>query len=87
LQQCPELGLVKPENTEVSMIRKIVFRTSHSLQILIIEPIHICVRIPRITRSPIHVSPVHLPEIRDDINVVFRDVGSNIVIQEIGLEN
>ena len=35
----------------------------HALEILIIEPIDVCMRIPRITRPTIDLPAIHDPEI------------------------
>jgi hypothetical protein len=63
LEECPELRVPKPKEANVSRIVEGVLGASHALEILIIEPIHVCMRIPRIPRPTIYLSAIHDPEI------------------------
>lgn len=75
LKKRPKLGLLKPEKPKVSMIGEGMLGAADTLEIHIVEPVHVCVRISRITRSAIHFTSVHLPEIGHNIDVIFRDIG------------
>lgn len=86
LKEGSELGLLKPEQPKISMVCATVLRAPNSLQIFVIQPIHICVSVPRIARTAIHIASFHRPEIRHDINVVFGNVSGDIVIQKIGIQ-
>ena len=63
LEERPELRLPKPKEPNVSRIAEGMLRASHALEILIIEPIDVRMRIPRIPRSTIDLSAIHDPEI------------------------
>jgi hypothetical protein len=63
LKQSPELVLLKPQEPNISRIVAGVLRASNPLKILIVEPIHIRVGIPRVPSSAIDLPPVHDPEI------------------------
>jgi hypothetical protein len=61
-----------------------MLRAPDTLQVLIVEPVDIRMRIPRVPRSAIDLAPVHGPEVRDDVNVCFRDVRRNVCVDESG---
>ena len=63
LEERPELRLPKPKKPNVSRVVEGVLGASHTLEILIIEPIDVCMRIPRITRPTIDLPAIHDPEI------------------------
>jgi hypothetical protein len=63
LQQSSELILLKPEEPNVSRIVARMLRASNALEILIIEPIHIRMGIPRVASSAIDLPTIHDPEI------------------------
>ena len=86
LKQSTELRLLKPKQPKVSVVSTIVLRASNSLKVFVIQPIHICVSVPRVARSTIHIASVHRPEIRNDVNVIFCDISGYIVIHELGIQ-
>jgi hypothetical protein len=59
LKERAEGRLVKPEQPDVCRVVKGVLRAPDTLKILIVEPIHICVRIPRVARPTIHIASIH----------------------------
>jgi len=82
LKEGAKVCVSEPEDSKVCLIRKTVFGEAHAVEILRVEPIHLSMRIPRITRSPIHLVPVNRPEIGDNIQIVLRDVATTIFIEE-----
>ena len=74
LKERGEGRLVEPQKAHVAWVGQRVLGASDALQILVIEPIDIRMRIPRIPRSTIDLATIHGPEVRDDINVRFCDV-------------
>ncbi len=77
-----KVGVVKPENTEISLVLEIVLAETGALQVLRIHPIHVCVRIPRVTCPPIYFAPIYRPQVRDDIQVGLGNVAPGIAIDE-----
>ena len=63
LEERPELRLPKPKEANISRIVEGVLGASDALEILIIQPIHVRMRIPRITRPTIDLPAIHDPEI------------------------
>jgi hypothetical protein len=59
LKERAEGRLVKPEQPDVCRVVKGVLRATDPLKILVVEPIHICVGIPRVARPTIDIAPVH----------------------------
>ena len=87
LQKSSELVFLKPQEPNVSRIVAGMFGASHALKILIVEPIHIRVGIPRVPSSAIDLPTVHDPEIRNDINIVLRNIGGDVRVHKLGGED
>ena len=73
---------MKPEEPHVRRVVQGVLRTAHALEVFVIEPIHIRMRVPRIASSSVDVPSVHRPKVGDDVNVRFRDVWGNVAVDE-----
>ena len=86
LKERAKRRLLNPEKSHVPWIVQRMLGASNPLKVLVIEPVHIRMGIPRIARSPIHVTPVHRPDIGHDINVSLRDVRGDIPVDESGNE-
>jgi hypothetical protein len=56
------------------MIIVAVFHQTHSVKVLIVQPVHICVGIVRITCSTVDLTTFHHPQIRDYINIMLSDI-------------
>jgi hypothetical protein len=56
-------GLVKPEKAHICRIVPGMLGTSNALQVLIVQPVHIRMRIARVTGSAIDLTTVHGPEV------------------------
>jgi hypothetical protein len=63
LEEGAKVRLLKPETLVPRRVLGIMLGQSNPLEGLTVEPIHIRVRIPRIPRSPIHLTPINRPEI------------------------
>jgi hypothetical protein len=72
---------VKPKNTEVSVICKRVLDQTHTLKILRIQPINICMRVVCIAGTPVDITTIHTPQIRDDVYVMLRNITRKIPIE------
>jgi hypothetical protein len=79
LKQGSERGLVKPEQTDIAVVREVVLGASDPLKVFVIEPVHVRMGIAGIPRPAIDIPSVHGPEVGDNIQVVFcnprRDIG------------
>lgn len=79
LKQRPERGLLKPEQSNIAVVREVVLRAPDPLEVLVVKPIHVRMGIPRIPRPAIDIPSIHGPEVGDNIQVVFcnprRDIG------------
>jgi hypothetical protein len=64
------------------MVLETVFRTSDALEVLVIEPVDVRMRVPWVTGSAIDISTVHRPEVGDDVDVCLRDVRRDICIEK-----
>jgi hypothetical protein len=64
-----------------------VLDETYTLKVIVIEPVHGCMRKSRVSRAAIDLSTVHIPQIRHNIDVVFRNVGRNISIDDVGIQN
>jgi hypothetical protein len=82
LKQGSERGLVKPEQTDIAVVREVVLGASDPLKVLVIEPVHMRMGIARIPRPAIDVPAVHRPEIGDNIQVVFCNPRRDICVEE-----
>jgi hypothetical protein len=80
LEEGPKVRLLKPETFVPRRVLRIMLGQSNPLEGLTVEPIHIRVRIPRIPRSSIHLTPVNRPEIRHDIEIVLRDPPFHVIV-------
>jgi hypothetical protein len=80
LQESPELIVVYPQQMKPCVVCPVVFCKTDTLKLLIVEPIYIRMRIPRITRSSVNFASAHTPQIRDDIHVVFADIRRYIFV-------
>jgi hypothetical protein len=87
LEQGCEVGILKPENTEVCVIGEVVLTTPHSIKILRIQPIDIRMGIPRIARPSVYITSIHLPEIGHDINVMLGDVRRHVLVHDFWLKD
>lgn len=63
-----------------------MLRATDALKVLVVEPVDICVRIAWVAGPAIDVASIHHPEIRDNVNVRFRDVWRNVRIEKSGNE-
>jgi len=63
LEERPKLRLPKPKEPNVSCIVEGMLGASHALEVLVVEPIDVCMRIPRVTRSAIDLPTIHDPEV------------------------
>jgi hypothetical protein len=79
-----KVRLAQPENPEISLVLFGVLRETHAIQVLGVEPVDIRVRIPWVTRPPIHFTPVDRPEIRHDVEVVLRNITSDVFVEDSG---
>ena len=64
-----------------------MLRASDTLEILIVEPIDVCMRIPRVPSSAIDLPSVHDPEVRNDINIGLRNIGGDVRVHKLGNED
>jgi hypothetical protein len=87
LKQSPKLVLPKPQEPNISWVVEGMLRASDALEILIVEPIHIRMGIPRVPSSAIDLPTVHDPEVRDDINIGLRNIGGDVRVHKLGNED
>jgi len=69
------------------MVFRIVFGKTYALQILVVEPVHIRMSEPGIARPAVDLAPVHIPQVRHDVNVVLGNVGADVPIDDLRVEN
>jgi len=82
LKKGAKVRLPEPQDTEVGLVCLGVLGQPDPIQILRIQPIHICVGIPWVTRPPICLSPINCPEIRHNVQIVLGNITSSIRIEE-----
>jgi hypothetical protein len=79
-----KVRVAEPQDVEVSLILLGVLRQPHTVQILRVEPVHIRVRIPRVTRPSIHFTPINRPKIRNNVKVMLGDIPVSVLIEDTG---
>jgi len=62
---------VKPKNTKVGVVLQRVFNQSYTLKIFAVQPIYVCMRVMSVAGTPVDITTIHTPKIRDDIYVVL----------------
>ena len=82
LKQGSERGLVKPQQTDIAVVREVVLGASDPLEILVIEPVDIGMGIAWIPGAAIDIPTVHGPEVGDNIQICFCDPRGDIGIEE-----
>jgi hypothetical protein len=87
LEQSSKLVFLKPQKPNVSRIVAGMLGASHTLEVLVVEPIDVRMRIPRVPSTAIHLPTVHDPEVRDDINIGLRNIGGDIRVHKLGGED
>jgi hypothetical protein len=88
--ECPSLflkerakrGLLKPEQTDIAVVREVVLGASDPLKVLVVEPVHIRMGIAWIPGAAIDIPTVHGPEVGDNIQICFCDPRRDIGIEE-----
>ena len=63
LQQSTEWAILKPEQLELCVVLQVVLYTANTSEILIVEPVNICVSKLCIARTAINFSSVHIPQV------------------------
>jgi hypothetical protein len=56
------------------MVVMTMFRKTHSVKVLIIEPVDICMGIVRITCSTVDLTAFHRPQVGHYINIMLCDI-------------
>jgi hypothetical protein len=87
LKQSPKLVVPKPQEPNISWVVEGMLRASDALEILIVEPIDVCMRIPRVPSSAIDFPSVHDPKVRDNINIGLRNIGGDVRVHKLGNED
>ena len=72
---------MKPQDTEVGVIGQRMLDQARALQLLCIQPIDIGMRILCIAGTPIDITTIHSPKIRDDIHIVLDHVTREICVE------
>jgi hypothetical protein len=74
LEERSERRLVKPEEPHVSRVGQRMLGAPNPLEVFVIEPIDIRMRVPRIATASIDLAPIHRPKVGHHINIGLRDV-------------
>jgi hypothetical protein len=60
------------------MIREVMLYAAHTLEAIVVEPKHIRMVVAHVSGASVHLAPIHLPGVGNDIQIVLRDVGGDI---------
>lgn len=71
LKEGAERIIIKPKNTKVSIVLQRVFNQSYTLKIFAVQPIYVCMKVMSVAGTPVDITTIHTPQIRDDINIVL----------------
>lgn len=63
-----------------------VLGTSNALKVFIVQPVDMSMGVPGVMRTSVDISSVYVPQVRDHVDVVFRNIRSNVGVQKFGMQ-
>jgi hypothetical protein len=86
LEEGCESGIVEPQKPKVGIVLQRVFNQTDALKIFIIQPIHVCMSVLSVAGTPVDLTTIHIPQIRDNIHIVFYDVSRETCVENTRIE-
>jgi hypothetical protein len=77
LEERGKRALIVPAEVHVPVIKQVVLCQPYAVKILVVQPVHIGVGIRRVPTAAIDFAPIHGPQVRDHVIVVFGNVGGD----------